>query len=340
MLNFLIMPVAGGIIGYFTNWLAIKMLFRPHTEKFFLGFKIPFTPGLIPKERLKLSKKIGEVTGEYVLTKETLIQYIESQDNKERLKDIIETVKNMAVDDVISMVAKENKPQAVNRIEEYLSDFLTEMNVAEKLPAMSDSIMKYLEQNPEFDDSLRRLTSKLIDENVGKLAGLFINSGKVYDNIKKSLLDYLSQEENRLILEEKLHLLLNENVPALVRKILSLRISDVLDKLSKNSKEDSADAESPELNSFLNRQKRNKKADDAIFHLVELCACNVSEFIASSLDVSGIVEEKINSFEMEEAENIIISVVKRELNAITYLGGLLGFIIGLIPPILQLLGIE
>ena len=48
----LIIPIiVGAIIGYFTNWLAIKMLFRPHYEKKIFGIKIPFTPGLIPKEK-------------------------------------------------------------------------------------------------------------------------------------------------------------------------------------------------------------------------------------------------------------------------------------------------
>ena len=55
----LIGPLSGGLIGYFTNWLAIKMMFRPHKAKYFLGMKIPFTPGLIPKERGRIAEAIG-----------------------------------------------------------------------------------------------------------------------------------------------------------------------------------------------------------------------------------------------------------------------------------------
>ena len=41
----IIIPVfVGAIIGYITNWLAIKMLFRPHGEKKIFGIKLPFTP--------------------------------------------------------------------------------------------------------------------------------------------------------------------------------------------------------------------------------------------------------------------------------------------------------
>ena len=48
-LSFLLGPIIGGVIGYSTNWLAIKMMFRPHKAKYIFGMKIPFTPGLMPK---------------------------------------------------------------------------------------------------------------------------------------------------------------------------------------------------------------------------------------------------------------------------------------------------
>ncbi len=52
-MKFLIASIIGGIIGYLTNWIAIKMLFRPYEEKRIFGMKVPFTPGLIPKEKLE-----------------------------------------------------------------------------------------------------------------------------------------------------------------------------------------------------------------------------------------------------------------------------------------------
>ena len=59
-----IMPILlGAVIGYITNWLAIKMLFRPHYEKKIFGLHIPFTLGLIPKEMNRIAKSIGETVG-------------------------------------------------------------------------------------------------------------------------------------------------------------------------------------------------------------------------------------------------------------------------------------
>ena len=74
--------MVGGVIGYFTNWLAIKMLFRPYEEKRVLGLKIPFTPGLIPKERYRMSKSIGNAIGEHLLTPEKIKEVLSSEETQ------------------------------------------------------------------------------------------------------------------------------------------------------------------------------------------------------------------------------------------------------------------
>ena len=77
----IIIPIlVGSAIGYFTNWLAIKMLFRPLEEKRFLGFKVPFTPGLIPKERKRMAKSVGEAVGMHLLTPEKIAEVVSSDE--------------------------------------------------------------------------------------------------------------------------------------------------------------------------------------------------------------------------------------------------------------------
>ena len=49
------------------------------------------------------------------------------------------------------------------------------------------------------------------------------------------------------------------------------------------------------------------------------------------------VENKINEFDLLKLESIIISISRRELKQIEYLGGLLGFIIGILQGIIILL---
>lgn len=90
-MKFLIGSLIGAIIGYITNWLAIKMLFKPHNEIRIGKFKVPFTPGLIPKEKSRIAKSVGESIGQNLLTKETIIQSLCSENMNEQLDSWVQT---------------------------------------------------------------------------------------------------------------------------------------------------------------------------------------------------------------------------------------------------------
>jgi len=53
-------PVIGGIIGYITNVVAIKMLFKPLKPVMIGRFRVPFTPGIVPKRKEKLAGILGQ----------------------------------------------------------------------------------------------------------------------------------------------------------------------------------------------------------------------------------------------------------------------------------------
>ena len=59
MIHYLIGPAVGAVIGYITNDIAIRMLFRPHQAKYIMGIHVPFTPGIIPKEKSRIATAIG-----------------------------------------------------------------------------------------------------------------------------------------------------------------------------------------------------------------------------------------------------------------------------------------
>lgn len=100
-MKYVIPIIVGAVIGYITNWLAIKMLFRPHYEKRFFGIKIPFTPGLIPKERDRIAKSIGDTIGTHLLTSDMLVEALCSDKVKKHvgswLKDRILRVKESRI---------------------------------------------------------------------------------------------------------------------------------------------------------------------------------------------------------------------------------------------------
>ncbi len=73
LLPFVLPPLLGAIIGYVTNALAIRMLFRPLTEKRFLGIRIPLTPGIIPRQRSELARSIGRMVSTKLITDEVVV---------------------------------------------------------------------------------------------------------------------------------------------------------------------------------------------------------------------------------------------------------------------------
>ena len=73
-------PAIGAVIGYCTNYIAVKMLFRPLKPVKIGGKTLPFTPGIIPKGKARMAKALGQAVGEHLLTKEDLEQMLLSQE--------------------------------------------------------------------------------------------------------------------------------------------------------------------------------------------------------------------------------------------------------------------
>lgn len=78
-------PLVGAAIGLFTNWLAIKMLFRPLVEKRLLGIKVPFTPGILPRERGRLARSLGQTVSVDILDPESIGARLRSEGFKAAL---------------------------------------------------------------------------------------------------------------------------------------------------------------------------------------------------------------------------------------------------------------
>ena len=49
-----LIPVAGVFIGWVTNIIAVEMLFSPKKPMFLFGYKLPFTPGLVPQNKSRM----------------------------------------------------------------------------------------------------------------------------------------------------------------------------------------------------------------------------------------------------------------------------------------------
>ena len=89
MKQLLVMILISGAIGWITNWVAIKMLFRPHKEINFGLFKIQ---GLIPKRRAEIGSGIANIIQNELISVKDVISNIDREEFSKRLNALIDEV--------------------------------------------------------------------------------------------------------------------------------------------------------------------------------------------------------------------------------------------------------
>ena len=89
MKQLLVMILISGAIGWITNWVAIKMLFRPHREINFGLFKIQ---GLIPKRRAEIGSGIANIIQNELISVKDVISNIDREEFSKRLNSLIDDV--------------------------------------------------------------------------------------------------------------------------------------------------------------------------------------------------------------------------------------------------------
>jgi uncharacterized membrane protein YheB (UPF0754 family) len=80
-------PAIGGVIGLVTNWIAVKMIFRPLRPWRVLGFRIQ---GLVPSRQRELAKAIGRVVGTHLVEHQDVVRSLEKLDFERILGNVLE----------------------------------------------------------------------------------------------------------------------------------------------------------------------------------------------------------------------------------------------------------
>ncbi|MCL2170710.1 MAG: DUF445 family protein [Defluviitaleaceae bacterium] len=366
-LQMILLPLGAAALGYFTNLLAIAMLFRPHRQHRIFGLPIPFTPGLIPKERGRLAHKIGQTFKGRVLTDRVLEDMLTSSSMMDGLDGLIcdflnrafnyeGTLEDLLGADRVSAIAIAGYDRLVAGAEQFLAndrrlaDFLPKdaagrlggwlADNADKAGPLADKILS----NPKVDEALRELLAKIIKEHVGGLAGLFVNPDKIFASIRKGITDYLNEPANCKALAAF--------VLARGEGFLEYRLSDIAPKLSALpiNLEDIANKLTPQINNLQSKilhtpisqilsfipDNAREKFTAQLIALVKKAIVSQIPKIISKIDIGQIIEDRINDLDIPEMERIVMDVARKQLSMIAALGGVLGFVIGLIPVILRL----
>ncbi len=88
--TYLAPPLLGAFIGYMTNYVAIRMLFRPLKPWYLLGVRLPMTPGVIPLKRRQLADNIGEMVGGHLLTSSDVSRALTEEGFQQELRELID----------------------------------------------------------------------------------------------------------------------------------------------------------------------------------------------------------------------------------------------------------
>ena len=103
-------PVVGAVIGYVTNDIAIKMLFRPLTEKRVFGVRVPFTPGILPRQRHQLADNIGRMVARELITEEIIRERIRRDDFRLSIERAVADYSSRLLSQPIGKLALEVPP--------------------------------------------------------------------------------------------------------------------------------------------------------------------------------------------------------------------------------------
>lgn len=94
------LPLLGGVIGYVTNWLAVKMIFRPIRPVNVLGVRVQ---GLLGKRQGDLAHSIGRVVGGHLVQHEDIVRALRGLDLEQMLREVLEPAMAAKVDELRSL---------------------------------------------------------------------------------------------------------------------------------------------------------------------------------------------------------------------------------------------
>ena len=170
MKQLLIMIFISATIGWITNWVAIKMLFRPHKEINFGLFKIQ---GLIPKRKAEIGTGIASIIQNELISVKDVISNIDREEFSKRLNKLIDDV----LDKNLKKKVKEKFPLLqmffTDKVAKDIGNTIKEI-VMENQEKIFEIFSNYAEENIDFEviisDKISNFSLDKLEEIITLLA--------------------------------------------------------------------------------------------------------------------------------------------------------------------------
>ena len=315
--SYIIAPLLGGVIGYITNDIAIRMLFRPHTAKYIFGIHIPFTPGIIPKEKGRIAEAVGGVISENLMNKEVLEKYLLSEDMVGKVRSAVEefiATQQRNNETVAQFLGHYLSKEEIDTIAQNINQSITKQTY-EKL---ADSSVGEKVAHIAIDHVAQKLTidgaQELLSGIGGALGGLGgMAAGLFGGNIVAKFLGML-REPAEHFLAKNINTMLRDNGEEIVSNMIGGEVDNFLNK--------------PVSKLLEGHEEQLVQAVNTIESIYRSIITEHLPKILQSIDISKIVRERINEMDVNETEKLIFQVMDKELKAIVWLGALLGLVMG------------
>lgn len=364
----LFMALIGALIGGFTNHLAIKMLFRPHEAKYIGSWRLPFTPGLIPKRRDELAVQLGRTVTNYLVTPDVLKNKLLTPEMERKAEAFLQSKieeyvfqSDKTLQDWLQVAGAAGiVEKAERKIEALIDTQLT--NVRTKLTSGTIEEIVPLEWQEKAKAHIPVMTNYVLQR-----AELFVDSyeGKVM--FQKLINDFLESkgtlggmlnmffgDSNSLVEKVQREALKFINAPGTYDLLHSV-IEKEFEKLKNKPMEEllagfNWDGLFTSIKAYANKElaldaRLNKTIQDYWPSGSQWTAENLTPKVTQfafdqaqkqleeslkKLKLDQIVKEQVDTFPVSVLEDLVLGISRREFKMITVLGALLGGVIGIV----------
>jgi len=306
ILKILLPIVLGGLIGYLTNDLAIRMLFHPRKAYFIGKWQLPFTPGIIPKNQGRIARAVGDAISAKLFTQNDLVDQLKNSGAKD---EIARRITDAVFDTELSLASFSSDP-APDKPEDAAA------------PDESDEIGMLAEED---EGIAGRIGTFVTDRVVEKIGGADLHTA-IEDLVWEGVQDYRRNPMIAMFLNASAVDGIIDKVEGALRSYLAGDGRALIRRLVTEEAETLRQTPFRDLAGELHLEK--EAAAEAVGRILDRFIEQFGASFSEKTDIAGIVREKIESMDAGELEGLVMSVMKHELQAVINLGALLGAVIG------------
>jgi len=219
-LIYLISSLIGAIIGYVTNFIAIKMLFRPYKAKKIAGITV-IPQGVIPREKPNLAKNVATMVETHLLDIDEIHKLLNSKEFKEEIKNLISSkIDDFPMPNITEFIKSNPEKVATN-----ISDFVMDM-IKSKFP-FAMAIL-----NEEMIKSMVLENIDVLANKVNNIVDLekIVDKDKIKENLQQEALNFLENESYKIIERLQIAQVVEDKVNSFDEKKLEEMIFTLMDK--------------------------------------------------------------------------------------------------------------